>query len=237
MTSSSAAPIKGDVLFSSKEKLSTHLDLLNQKTLIIGKEPLILMEKLDWVLTNKKLPNSFSFESIKCFESFEKNKMLEQLTKYLLQFNLPSRLVELILSTTDELLMNAFFDAPVDNGKVIFKDTPRYMPVTTSNPVELIMGNNGEEIAIAVVDQFGSVNQSSIIKHLKKTFVNKDYIEPVNGTGAGIGLSLCVKRNASLFIKVDPTVQSQFTVFFPIVDSFKSYLEKSQIISVHIKKS
>lgn len=227
-----------ELINSSKSSLPEDLNLLlDNKTLQLGTNPINLPEKLNWIHSSCVLPNSFQWIEQELTFSQEKDQALQSIESYLKPLNLPSRLISLILTTADELIMNAFFDAPVENGVVLFKNTPRGVNIKSPSPVRLLIGHNGEEIVLSVKDQYGSVNPKSIVKHLKKTFTEDGYVEPTNGTGAGVGLSLCVKRNTSLVIKVNQNVESQFTAFFPIVKSFKDYLEKSQIISLHIQNT
>lgn len=225
-----------DLVVSDKKSVSSHLHLISEKVLVIGDHPVGLDDKLNWLTNQDFLPASFTFETCQASRSYQKKDLLIFLDSYLHRFNLPTRLKDLIITCADELITNAFFDAPVENGKVIFKETDRNAEVE-SKPVTLVVGFNDQELAVSVIDQYGSVNPLSIINHLKKTFTETSYLEPKSGKGAGIGLSLCVKRNTSLLIKVSPSQQSQFTAFFPIVNNFKSYLEKSQIIGLHIEKN
>lgn len=225
------------IIHSSKTDLLTHLDLLTEKVILVGDEAIGLEEKMSWLNSASYLPDSFTIKPFTLNQSKEKDKTLESVLDLLNSFSLPSRLNSLIISCCDELLMNAFFDAPVSDGIVTHKNTHRSVNINSAKPVQLIIGYNDQEIALSVIDQYGSVNSNSIIKHMKKTFTEDSYQEPTRGTGAGIGLSLCVKRNTSLLIKVIPQQSSQFTAFFPIVKNFKEYLEKSQLIGIHIEKT
>ena len=225
------------IIQSNKTDLISHLDLLTEKVILVGDEAIGLDEKISWLNSASFLPDSFTIKTFTLNQSKEKDQVLESVMDLLNYFSLPSRLNSLIISCCDELLMNAFFDAPVSDGIVTHKNTHRSVNIDSAKPVQLIIGYNEQEIALSVIDQYGSVNSNSIIKHMKKTFTEDSYQEPNRGTGAGIGLSLCVKRNTSLLIKVIPQQSSQFTAFFPIVKNFKEYLEKSQLIGIHIEKN
>jgi hypothetical protein len=238
MSSCLAQSFNEEIIFSSKELLAQDLDcLLTNKIIIIeNKEKENFNKKITWLNENKPLPEGFKFTQINLEYSHDKKQALEDLAVAIKPL-LPSRMVAVALTTADELIMNAFFDAPFENGKVLFKNLPRHENVKSPKPITLTLGTNGQELAISVEDNYGSVNPNAIVKHLKKTFVSEQYFEPSTGTGAGIGLSLCVKRNTSLIIKVSPGYKSQFVAFFPLVSNFKSYLEKSQIISLQIQNS
>lgn len=235
MKNSAAISLSDDaVTLSSPQNLVKDLDrlLLNQTLFLPKQETLGFDEKISWTQQPSGLPQSFTWHSFKLHHSFEKEAVINQIIQSISHLNLPSRLISLIITTADELIMNAFFDAPVKDQTVLFKHTPRNQNIKSEKTVEVNLGINHQEVALHVKDGYGSVNPQAIVKHLKKTFIEDDYQAP-SGTGAGIGLSLCVKRNTSLLIKVNPGVSSEFLTFFPIVKNFKNYLEKSQIIALH----
>lgn len=215
------------------DQIVENLDLLlNNGLLLVPKlYPMDLEAKTNWFYNqNQKLPADFTSTKIILKQSDQKKWALGVIGNKF-QSLVPSRLLNLIQTTCDELIMNAFFDAPVENGLVLYKNTPRTQLINPPRPVEVIMGESEKEVAISVTDFYGSVNNHSIVKHLKKTFQVEDYTSP-KGEGAGLGLSMSVKRNTSLFIRVVPGEASQFVVIFPKVENYKTYLEKSQLIGL-----
>lgn len=221
------------LIITPPEQILENLDLLlkNQLLLVNKIQPMELDSKIDWFYNSPhKLPKEFSLSHFLLKQSDQKKWAMGVIGNKFKSL-VPDRLLNLIQTTADELIMNAFFDAPVENGQVLYKNTPRSTLVKPQKPVEVVMGESEHEVAISVTDFYGSVNVNSIVKHLKKTFQIENYTAP-KGEGAGLGLSMSVKRNTSLFIKVVPGVSSQFVVIFPKVENYKSYLEKSQLIGL-----
>jgi hypothetical protein len=226
-------PNMSSLIITPPDQVLANLDLLlnNQLLLVPKLKGIETQSKIDWFFkTNHKLPKEFITQTLLLKQSDQKKWALSAIgNKY--KSVVPDRLLNLIQTTCDELIMNAFFDAPFENGVVLYKNTPRTSLIKPPKPVEVIMGESDTEVAISVTDFYGSVNAHSIVKHLKKTFQVESYVAP-KGEGAGLGLSMSVKRNTSLFIKVTPGEASQFVVIFPKVETYKSYLEKSQLIGL-----
>lgn len=222
------------LIVTPPEQILENLDLLldNRLLLVPKSEAIIELDaKTSWFHNGTtKLPRDFTSSSFLLKQSDQKKWALGVIGNKFTSL-VPERLLNLIQTTCDELIMNAFFDAPVENGVVLYKNTPRTQLIKPPRPVEVVMGESEHEVAISVTDFYGSVNSGSIVKHLKKTFQIENYTAP-KGEGAGLGLSMSVKRNTSLFIKVTPGESSQFVVIFPKVENYKTYLEKSQLIGL-----
>ncbi len=225
-----------NILFSSKEDLINDINSISSNVIVVGEEPAFFKEKMEWINSESIFPSSFNFKTILLNQSNQKNNTLSMIDHYFSKINLPDRLINLINFCTDEFITNAFFDAPCDDkGTVLFKNIPRHENVVLPKPVQVCVGFNETEVAVSVKDFYGSINPNSLIKHLKKTLIKQEFQEPSSGTGAGIGLSLCVKKNISIVIKLDPKNSSEFVVFIPRVDNYKTYLEKSQFLFLKIK--
>jgi hypothetical protein len=221
------------LIITPPDQILGNLDLLlnNQLLLVPKLYPIDVDQKLQWFYQNpNKLPLDFTTTQLILKQSDQKKWALGVISSKFIDL-VPDRLLNLIQTTSDELIMNAFFDAPVENGVVLYKNTPRTALIKRPKPVEVILGESATEVAVSVTDFYGSVNAHSIVKHIKKTFQLENYTAP-KGEGAGLGLSMSVKRNTSLFIKVQEGVSSQFVVVFPKVENYKTYLEKSQLIGL-----
>lgn len=223
-----------EVKESNKTQLPEDLHFISQNLLVVGDNHTNLENKQKWINESSLLPEGFTFHEMILLNSYDKKEALAELETFLRKHNYNSRLEGLIITTADELITNAFFDAPKEAGKVIFHNTPRSQNIS-SRPVKVIIGQNHNEIAVSVIDYFGSIEVPKLTSHLQKTFNKKEYQAP-QGEGAGIGLSLCIKRNVSLLIKFKENTYSQFTAFFPKVDNYKEYLEKSQILGIFNEK-
>ncbi|HEX6837886.1 MAG TPA: hypothetical protein VF334_15010, partial [Polyangia bacterium] len=96
----------------------------------------------------------------------------------------------------DEMLMNALYDAPVDDeGKPLFADVPvRERVLMRADEKALVQyGCDGDRFAVSVRDAFGSLRKDTILHYLDKCLHapknNGDQIDRKAG-GAGLGLYL-----------------------------------------------
>jgi len=96
----------------------------------------------------------------------------------------------------DEMLMNALYDAPVDDeGKPLFAEVPvRERVLMRADEKALVQyGCDGDRFAVSVRDSFGSLRKDTILHYLDKCLHapknNGDQIDRKAG-GAGLGLYL-----------------------------------------------
>jgi hypothetical protein len=104
----------------------------------------------------------------------------------------------------EELLMNALYDAPVDEtGKQIFAEIdPRDRTKTKSpRPVSLRYAATDDGFAIAVRDRFGRLAKNTIVSYIEKCIHSPNQIDRKT-YGAGLGLYLVANTAASYVVNV-----------------------------------
>ena len=104
----------------------------------------------------------------------------------------------------EELLMNALYDAPVDDdGKQVFADVdPRQRRDTRSpRPVSIRYAVTDQVFAIAVRDRFGRLAKNTILSYIEKCIHSPDQIDR-KAYGAGLGLYLVANAAASYVVNV-----------------------------------
>lgn len=104
----------------------------------------------------------------------------------------------------EELLMNALYDAPVDeNGKPIFADIdPHDRKETRSpRPVSIRYAATESTFAIAVRDRFGRLAKNTILSYIEKCIHSPNQIDRKT-YGAGLGLYLVANAAASYVVNV-----------------------------------
>ncbi|HEX8950836.1 MAG TPA: PEGA domain-containing protein, partial [Polyangia bacterium] len=92
----------------------------------------------------------------------------------------------------DEMLMNALYDAPVDDkGKPLFAEVPvRERVLMRADEKALVQyGCDGDRFAVSVRDAFGSLRKETILHYLDKCLHSPEQIDRKAG-GAGLGLYL-----------------------------------------------
>lgn len=107
-------------------------------------------------------------------------------------------------SVCEELLMNALYDAPVDeHGNPVFADIDPHDRTRTPSPkpVSIRYAATETQFAIAVRDRFGRLAKNTIIAYINKCLHSPDQIDR-KAQGAGLGLYLVANAAASYIVNV-----------------------------------
>lgn len=107
-------------------------------------------------------------------------------------------------SVCEELLMNALYDAPVDEaGNQIFAEVdPHDRTETTSpRPVSIRYAATDSQFAVAVRDRFGRLAKNTILAYINKCLTSAQQIDRKT-YGAGLGLYLVANAAAGYVVNV-----------------------------------
>lgn len=175
---------------------------------------------------------------MKINHSTEKSNILEKIRKFLMdEAAFSERVVEIVLNGVDEILMNAIYDAPVDESgnqrlAKIPRDTPIALDERTS--VELQTGFDGEHVAFKVVDRFGSLERKKLLKHLFSSHDRTQFELNSAVANAGIGLATTFRTGASLMFLSEKGVRTEVTTFFKLSKSFREFKNQFRFVSIHV---
>ncbi|MEJ7599852.1 MAG: hypothetical protein WKG01_18245 [Kofleriaceae bacterium] len=104
----------------------------------------------------------------------------------------------------EELLMNALYDAPVDEaGHQIFADIDPHDRIDTRSPrpVSIRYAATDTQFAVAVRDRFGRLAKNTILAYIEKCITSPNQIDRKT-YGAGLGLYLVANAAASYVVNV-----------------------------------
>jgi hypothetical protein len=107
-------------------------------------------------------------------------------------------------SVCEELLMNALYDAPVDElGHQLFAEVDPHDRTRTRSPrpVSIRYAATDAQFAVAVRDRFGRLAKSTIISYINKCLSSPDQIDRKT-YGAGLGLYLVASAAAAYIVNV-----------------------------------
>ena len=107
-------------------------------------------------------------------------------------------------SVCEELLMNALYDAPVDeDGKQLFADIDPHDRTQTRSPrpVSIRYAATEDVFAVAVRDRFGRLAKNTILSYIDKCITSPSQIDRKT-YGAGLGLYLIANAAASYVVNV-----------------------------------
>jgi hypothetical protein len=171
---------------------------------------------------------------VKLQASAQKQDAVEAVKNYLLAARFQSRMATVVANAVDELLMNAMFDAPVDNlGKPLLNSTSRNtnLKLDGKSAVEMHVGYDGHYIAVTAVDQFGSLDKNKLLNHISKIYTEEEYKVKSSVAGAGIGLATVFRSGGSFFFVSESRLRTEVTVFFRRTDNFREFKDQFRFLS------
>ncbi len=173
-------------------------------------------------------------QTIKLAVSSQKQDAVEAVRAYLIAAKFQSRMAAVIANAVDELVMNAIYDAPVDElGKQLLAATSRatVLKLEGKSSVELHVGFDGDYAAISAVDLYGSLDKTKLLNYISRIYTQEEYKVKTNVAGAGIGLATVFRSGGSFFFVSESGVQTEVTVFFKRTDNFKEFRDQFRFIS------
>ncbi len=124
--------------------------------------------------------------------SQERENLNTETLRFAEQNQLGQSIAKMIFGITEEMLMNAIYDAPVAAGIERFKGMSRNS-VITLEPEErptLSYACDGDTFAISVRDPFGALRQDKFLDYLKKVLRRDDSNKLIDTKAGGAGLGL-----------------------------------------------
>jgi hypothetical protein len=138
----------------------------------------------------------------------QRSELVDALGHDVRELGLGPRIATLACLVADELLSNALYNAPVDErGQRSRVTEPRHLarPLSGREQVKIQYACDGRYLAIAVTDQYGSIERSTVLGHLAKSARQgaPDKVEFAR-SGAGMGLGLVYSCCNHLVFNIDP---------------------------------
>lgn len=173
-------------------------------------------------------------QNIKLKASSQKQDAVEAVRGYLLALKFQVRMATVVANAVDELLMNAIFDAPVDQmGKHVLDSTSRAttLALEGQKAVELNVAFDGEYVALTAVDLFGSLSKAKLLAAISKIYTEQEYRVRTSVAGAGIGLASVFHSGGSFFFASEQGARTEVTVFFRRCDSYREFKTQFRFLS------
>ena len=173
-------------------------------------------------------------QTIQFKSTSQKQQGVEAVKNYLLSAKFKTRMATVIANAVDELIMNAMFDAAIDEvGRQIYVSTPRDQEIELSGKqaVEMSVGYDKQYVAISAVDLFGSLDKEKLINHISKRYREEEYKVKASVAGAGIGLATVFRSGGSFLFSSEKGERTEVTVFFKRTDNFRAFKEQFRFIS------
>ncbi len=142
------------------------------------------------------------YERLRDFEG--RGKAIQTVLDFAEQSKMRRQVRSAIGQVCEELLMNALYDAPVDEeGRAIFAEVDPHdrTKMRTPRPVSIRYAATDDMFAIAVRDRFGRLAKNTIRAYIEKCIHSPNQIDRKT-YGAGLGLYLVANAAATYVVNV-----------------------------------
>jgi hypothetical protein len=164
----------------------------------------------------------------------EKSLCIAQISEFAEAMSVRRKYRESIEQCLDEMLMNALYDAPVDEqGRPIFSEIPTKTRISLRVEQKVVVqyACDGKQFVIGVRDAFGTLDRDTVLRYLHKCLHNEQQIDRKAG-GAGLGLYLITNSSTGVYFNVLPGVATEAVCTFDLetpkvqLESFGFFIEK-----------
>lgn len=177
-------------------------------------------------------------QTISITKTIQKKVIIESLKNHLIKIGFKARMATVVANATDELIMNAIFDAPIDElGRRIHEKTSRnaVFDLEGKNVVELKIVFDGKVLGISVVDNHGSLDRKKLVaQHLGRSYSTTEYQTKTSIANAGLGLSQVFRSCGGLVFACDTGNRTEVTLFYRKTVSFKEFKDQFRFLSTFV---
>ncbi|HEU4733625.1 MAG TPA: PEGA domain-containing protein [Kofleriaceae bacterium] len=182
----------------------------------------------------KHIPWGAQIHSFLVGDYQEKSLCISQISEFCELMGVRRKYRESIEQCLDEMLMNALYDAPVDEqGRQIFSEIPTKTRISLRVEQKVVVqyACDGKQFAIAVRDAFGTLDRATVLRYLDKCLHSEQQIDRKVG-GAGLGLYIITNSSTGVFFNVLPRVATEAVCTFDLeapkvqLESFGFFVEK-----------
>ncbi len=156
-----------------------------------------------------------------------KSHYLDQVYLYLSSHITSSTILNAVIETCDELIMNAIFDAPRNlDGSVKYNHLSRskYDIVLENHEQGILkIGFDKDFLAISMEDPFGSLTKETVVKYIYKAIQTENKISN-ESAGAGLGLSQIFLNSNYMVINSCPGKRNEMISLINLAKTNKSRL-------------
>lgn len=141
----------------------------------------------------------------------EKTPFLTRFEQFLTELDCPGPVVPEIVTSADELVMNAAVHAPrrPDGSPKYEAGGARSDLVLEDNErIDVVFGCDGQHLMLSVSDNFGRLSKVTLYNYLLRGFQQQIEVETKPG-GAGLGLSYAARSIHQLIFNIQDTVRTE----------------------------
>lgn len=146
----------------------------------------------------KYLSWGVDIQTKKVTSSSDRMKLKDDMVVYFKRLGIRNTILEKMYLVTEELLMNAIYDAPTDKtGKPLYNHLSRKVEVVLDSHLQSVIkyGCDGIYLAVSVTDPFGSLTKEIILNYLDSCYSGQAGSLNTGKGGAGRGLHQIVENS------------------------------------------
>ena len=172
----------------------------------------------------------------------EKRIAIREVTELAREMGCRRQLVARVETVTDELLMNALYDAPASRYgcRPLFqgKGRPGAGPVT-DQVARLRFGCDGRFFAVAVTDSFGELRKSNILDHLERARDERGLprVAGDEGGGGGLGLYFILNSVTRFIANIQPGQATEVICLFDLRGGARDYCYRAKSLSIFVGRT
>lgn len=159
----------------------------------------------------------------------EKGPLLDRMQEAAKATGGVSELAGVIGTVASELILNAFFHAPVDpkSKQPKYRDKPRdqVLKLSAAEQVEVGFGHDEQVFVVSVRDPFGSLTREALISNFARSAKGGETQIKMKTPGAGVGLYMVFCSSHLLDVHVTPGKATVMTAVIGVAKRFRD-LEK-----------
>lgn len=144
----------------------------------------------------------------------QRDATVAKVTRFVTRLGASNRVGDMLGQLTHELLMNAMFDAPVDErGRAKYAhDRSAQLTLLEHERPTLRIASDGVRLVVQVIDPFGRLQRDQVFAGMERG-LRRGELDVSHG-GAGLGLTMCHNATVALFFDVTAGKKTEATAIF-----------------------
>jgi hypothetical protein len=160
----------------------------------------------------------------------DRDAAITRMHKLVEMLAVPRRIGEMFGELGHELIMNAMYDAPVDDqGQPRYAADRKAAIVLEDHERSVVrIGTDGSRLALQVRDPFGRLERHHVFGGLARGLAGE--MDRSHG-GAGLGMMVCHNASSAMFFDVSPGRHTDVTALFELDQNLREF--RTQARSLH----
>lgn len=149
--------------------------------------------------------------------SSEKGGILDKLRVFLEQNPRLSGIADIAIQVADELITNAFFNAPAKkSGERPFQALKRSTDVglPDSKKPKFFSCYSDTLLVVGCEDLYGSIEREKVVAHIEKITSTEKASHRTESAGAGVGFKFIIENSANFYLYCEPSVKTVVAATF-----------------------